>query len=54
MPAENNSQQDFRAAYIVSAGFLFAFALVTWAVTTDAQHRSDLEQVITSDQVSAR
>jgi hypothetical protein len=54
MPAENNSQQDFRAAYIVCAGFLLAFALVTWAVTIDAQHRSDLEQVITPDQVNTR
>jgi hypothetical protein len=54
MPTENNSQQDFRAAYIACAGFLLAFALVTWAVTTDARHRSDLEQVVTSDQVNVR
>jgi hypothetical protein len=54
MPAETNSEQDFRAAYIVCGGFLIAFALVTWAVTNDANHRSDLEQVTVLDQVSAR
>jgi hypothetical protein len=54
MPAENNSQQDFRAAYIVCAGFLIAFALITWAVASDANHRLDLEQVVASDQVSGQ
>jgi hypothetical protein len=54
MPAENNSQQDFRAAYIVCAGFLIAFALVTWAVTSGANHRLDLEQVVVLDQVGGQ
>jgi hypothetical protein len=52
MPAEHNSEQDYRAAYIVCGGFLIAYALITLAVTNDATHRSDLEQVIAFDQVS--
>jgi hypothetical protein len=54
MPAEHNTEQDYRAAYIVGGGFLIAYALITLAVANDATHRSALEQVITLDQVSGK
>jgi hypothetical protein len=46
MSAENNADHGYRTAYIVCGIFLLSFILVTWAVVSDAHHRTELEQVV--------
>jgi len=46
MTAENNTDHSYRVGYIVCGIFLLGFILVTWAVVSDAHHRTELEQVV--------
>jgi uncharacterized membrane protein YciS (DUF1049 family) len=46
MSAENNAEHSYRISYLVCGIFLVGFILVTWAVVSNAHHRTELEQIV--------
>lgn len=46
MSEENSTDHSYRLAFIVCGIFLLGSILMTWAVVSDAHHRTELEQVV--------